>query len=68
MTLQAWHICICGVSPILLKLCQVAWGALLHSYFQVSPEMFLPLKNITHSMMLPPPCFTIGMVPGFFQT
>ena len=22
-----------------LKLCQVGWGALLHSYFQVSPEM-----------------------------
>uniref|UniRef100_A0A8C7GSJ6 Peptidase S1 domain-containing protein n=1 Tax=Oncorhynchus kisutch TaxID=8019 RepID=A0A8C7GSJ6_ONCKI len=25
-------------------------------------------KNITHSMMLPPPCFTVGMVPGFLQT
>ena len=23
-----------------LKLCQVGWGALLYSYFQVSPEMF----------------------------
>jgi hypothetical protein len=23
-----------------LKLCQVGWGALLHSYFQVYPEMF----------------------------
>ena len=23
-----------------LKLCQFGWGALLHSYFQVSPEMF----------------------------
>ena len=23
-----------------LKLCQVGWGALLHSYFQISPEMF----------------------------
>ena len=23
-----------------LKLCQVGWGALLHSYFLVSPEMF----------------------------
>ena len=22
-----------------LKLCQVGWGALLHSYFHVSPEM-----------------------------
>ena len=21
-----------------------------------------------HSMMLPPPCFTVGMVPGFLQT
>ena len=20
-----------------------------------------------HSMMLPPPCFTVGTVPGFFQ-
>ena len=32
------------VSPILLcrsvKLCQVGLGALLHSYFQVPPEMF----------------------------
>ena len=40
MTLQAWHTCILGVSPILLKLCQVGCGASLHSYFQVSPEMF----------------------------
>ena len=23
-----------------LKLCQVGWGALLHSYFHVSPELF----------------------------
>ena len=23
-----------------LKLCQVGWGALLYSYFQISPEMF----------------------------
>ncbi|KAK6308116.1 hypothetical protein J4Q44_G00213870, partial [Coregonus suidteri] len=23
-----------------LKICQVGWGALLHSYFQVYPEMF----------------------------
>ena len=45
MTLQALHTCIWGISPILfsadpLKLCQVGWGVLLHSYFQVSPEMF----------------------------
>jgi hypothetical protein len=38
-----------------LKLCQVGWGASMHSYFQVSPEMFdrvqvrtlaRPLNNI----------------------
>ena len=44
MTLQAWHTCIWGFLPFFstdpLKLCQVEWGALLHSYFQVSPEMF----------------------------
>uniref|UniRef100_A0A4W5JLU2 Uncharacterized protein n=1 Tax=Hucho hucho TaxID=62062 RepID=A0A4W5JLU2_9TELE len=27
-----------GLDP--LKLCQVGWGVSLHSYFQVSPEMF----------------------------
>ena len=27
-------------SADLLKLCQVGWGASLHSYFQVSAEMF----------------------------
>jgi hypothetical protein len=46
--LQAWHTCICGVSPIYslqilsadpLKLCQVGWEWSLLSYFQVSPEM-----------------------------
>ena len=59
MPLQAWHTCIWGVSPILLAdpltLCQVGWGASLHSYFQVSPELFVlihfralggPLKDI----------------------
>ena len=131
MTLRAWHTCIWEVSPILL--CRAS----LHSYFQVSPEMFDrvevwalagPLKDIQrlvskpllhclccvlrvispqsellctleqvfikdlslhfapfifpliltslpvpaakkhpHSMMLPPPCFTVGMVPGFRQ-
>ena len=41
MTLEAWHTCIWGVSPILLKLGQVGWGVSLHSYFQlVSQEMF----------------------------
>ena len=44
MTLQALHTCFWEVSPILLciplKLCQVGWGASLHSDFQVSPEMF----------------------------
>ena len=119
-----------------LKLRQVGWGALLYTYFQVSPEMFDlvqvqalagPLKDIErlvqkpllrglgcvlrvvvllegeplaqsevpsaleqvfikdlsvpatekhpHSIMLPPPCFTVWMVlarwwavPGFLQT
>ena len=27
-------------SAVPLKICQVGWGASLHSYFQVSPEMF----------------------------
>ena len=44
MTLQACHTCIWGVSPILLcRSSQALSGwmrALLHSYFQVSPEMF----------------------------
>ena len=25
-------------------------------------------EKYLHSMMLPPPCFTVGMVPGFLQT
>ena len=28
-----------------LKLCQVGWGKSLHSYFQVSPEMFDQFKS-----------------------
>ena len=44
MTLQAWHPVFGEFLPFfsaeLLKLCQVRWGASLHSYFQVSPEMF----------------------------
>jgi hypothetical protein len=43
MKLQAWHNCILECLPFFstdpLKLSQVGWGALLHSYFQVSPEM-----------------------------
>jgi hypothetical protein len=43
MTLQAWHTCIWGVSQSSLQIlssCSVGWGALLHSCFQVSPEVF----------------------------
>ena len=45
MTLQAWHICIWGVSPILLCRSSQALSGwmgeeLLHSYFHISPEMF----------------------------
>ena len=43
LTLQACHTCIWGVSPILLCRSSQAlsgWGVSLHSYFQVSPEMF----------------------------
>ena len=45
-----------------LKLCQVGWGALLHSCFHVSPEMFDrvqvralagPLKNIQRLVLKP---------------
>ena len=114
-----------------LKLCQVGWGASLHSYFQVSQRCSIGLKSglwlshsrtfrdlsrshscvvlavclgllscwkvskfssrislylptfifasiLTslpipaaekhhHSIMLPSPCFTVGMVPGFLQ-
>ena len=48
-----------------LKLCQVGWGALLHSYFQVSPEMFdrvqvralaEPLKDIQRLVLKPLLC------------
>ena len=41
---QAWPTCIGEFLPFFsadpLKLCQVGWGVSLHSYFQVSPEMF----------------------------
>ena len=45
-----------------LKLCQVGWGASLHSYFQVSPEIFDrvqvqalagPLKEIQRLVPMP---------------
>ena len=48
-----------------LKLCQVGWGALLRSYFQVSPEMFNrvqvralagPLKDIQRLVPMPLLC------------
>ena len=143
MTLQAWHTCIWGVSPILLCRRSQALSSWIYSYFKVSLEMFDwvqvwapagPLKDIhrldlkpllcylgcvlrvvvllegepspqrswahwsrfsstislyfalfifpliltslsvpaaekhPHSMMLPPPCFTVGMVPGHLQT
>jgi hypothetical protein len=41
---QAWHTCIWGISTFFsadpVKVCQVGWGGLLHSYFRVSPQMF----------------------------
>ena len=54
-----------------LKFCQVGWGALLHSYFQVSPKMLDriqvwapagPLKNIQR--LVPKPllrCLVCGL-------
>jgi hypothetical protein len=42
MILQAFHTCIGEFLPFFsadpLKLCQIEWGASLHSYFQISPE------------------------------
>ena len=40
------------------KLCQVGWGTSLHSYFQVSPEMFVralggTLKDIQRIVLKP---------------
>ena len=31
------------------------------------PVLFATEKHPHSMMMLPPPCFTVGMVPGFFQ-
>ena len=48
-----------------LKLCQIGWGALLHSHFQVSPEMFdwaqvralaRPLKDLRRLVAKPLLC------------
>jgi len=52
---------------------QRMWGLLLKAFMFWStlfPSQFLLHKHSTqHSMMLPPPCFTVGMVvPGFLQT
>ena len=52
-------------SADLLNLCQVGWGASLHSYFQVSPEIFDriqfralagPLKDIQRFVLKPLLC------------
>jgi hypothetical protein len=52
-------------SADILKICLVGWGASLHSYFQVSPEMFDwvqvralagPLKNIQRLVPKPLLC------------
>ena len=43
MMLQAWHTCVWRLSPFSPdppKLCQVGWGALLHSNIQVSPDVW----------------------------
>lgn len=72
--MTAWHICICGISPVIsadpLKLCHVGCGALMHSHFQVSPEMFYlvqvralagPPKDI-HRLFLKPLLRCLGCV------
>ena len=62
MTLQAWHTCIWGVSPILLCWSSEALSGWLHRYFQVFPEMFDrvqvqalagPLKDIQRLVLKP---------------
>ena len=60
------HLCLGSFSHFFsadpLKLCQVGWGVFLHSYFQVSPEMFDrvqvwalagPLKDIQRLVLKP---------------
>ena len=63
-------------SCVFFAVCQGSLSTLLHSSFPQSwlVSQFLPLKHL-HSMTLPPPCFTVGMVlarwwavPGFLQT
>jgi hypothetical protein len=53
-----------------LKLCQVGWGTSLHSYFQVSPDMFDqvqvgalvgPLKDIQR--LVPKPLLNKALLP-----
>uniref|UniRef100_A0A8C8FAD6 ADP-ribosylation factor-like protein 3 n=1 Tax=Oncorhynchus tshawytscha TaxID=74940 RepID=A0A8C8FAD6_ONCTS len=69
MMLQAWHTCICRSSQALL-----GWvGTSLHSYFQVSPEMFDwiqvwalagPLKDIQR--LIPKPFLVVLFFYTFF--
>ena len=68
---KVWHTCMWGIlSADPLKLCQVGWGGLLHSYFQLSPEMFDrvqvwalagPLKDV-HRLGLKPLLRCLGWV------
>ena len=74
MTLHAWHTCIWGVSPILCSSSQAlsGWmGAFMHSYFHLSPEMFVqvqvqvlagPLNDIQRLVPKPLP-HCLGCVP-----
>ena len=75
MILQAFHTCIGEFLTLLsadpLKLCQIEWGASLHSYFQISPEtldwvqvqaLAGPLKDIQR--LVPKPLLRcLGYVP-----
>ena len=46
ITLQAWHTCIWGVSPILLKLCQVGWESVTAQLFSgLSRDVRLRFKS-----------------------
>ena len=49
---------------------QVSLYTLLHSYFpSILTSLSVPAaEKHPYSLMLPPPYFTIGMVPGFLQT
>ena len=46
------------------SLCTLICSSLYRSWL-VSQSLLL---KYPYSMMLPPPCFTVGMVPGFLQT